>query len=636
MAEPLLIKNFWALGDTICLTAAIRDLNVAHPEKYKIKITGNYSSIWANNPHAIFVPSTHHHEGQVIVVNYRAGISASQRGAGIHFLTWFHKILEQHLKIKIPVTKPHGELFFSKEERPKTAEGRFWLIVAGGKLDMTTKWWPFERYQEVVDALAAEGIQCIQAGANMTGHVHPILRRCISAVGATDDVRNLFRLIRDCEGVICGVTGAMHIAAALKKPCVVIAGGREERLWEAYTNENQWCGCPEPVNPEHKFLDTLGKLPCCVKNGCWRRKVVPLHQQDYKDGKDLCLRPIINDVQPVAECMTLIKPKDVVNAVVSYYNNKILPPISSDNQVKLLLPITSARKPNPIPKQVVLTETKSVTVNKTKTQKIPLPLPSIKTNTTVLDHPTIGGKFTVFVLCYGNFPQLAKTCINSILESLPQERLDIRVALNQCCPETKDYIHGLGKKITKIYTDDSNRRKYPAMREMFHDTNCPITTPYLVWFDDDTKVVNPDWANILADTIIKNHASGGRCYGTPYVHHISIGNKNPEKSIKWFQESNWWRNKPMALRDGITHAPGGSAIRFVAGYFWAMATEMIKKADIPDVRLNHNGGDITIGAQIHQAGGKIVPFNLKKSYVWCPTREQGGRRGYSEQFPWLR
>jgi hypothetical protein len=60
----------------------------------------------------------------------------------------------------------------------------------------------------------------------------------------------------------------------------------------------------------------------------------------------------------------------------------------------------------------------------------------------------------------------------------------------------------------------------------------------------------------------------------------------------------------------------------------------MREADIPDRRLMHNGGDITIGEQIHQAGYGIKQWNKNKSLIACPSREQGGRRGVSQRFPW--
>jgi hypothetical protein len=104
----------------------------------------------------------------------------------------------------------------------------------------------------------------------------------------------------------------------------------------------------------------------------------------------------------------------------------------------------------------------------------------------------------------------------------------------------------------------------------------------------------------------------------------------------WFRNADWFRNVQLRLPNKQMLATNGSCIDFAVGYFWALSTETMRQANIPDVRLNHNGGDITIGAQVHQVGGRIKDFNAGKKHVWCPTKEKGGRRGYSETFPWGR
>ncbi len=129
----------------------------------------------------------------------------------------------------------------------------------------------------------------------------------------------------------------------------------------------------------------------------------------------------------------------------------------------------------------------------------------------MMDHPLIGGKFTVFVLCYGEYPELAKSCLGSILSTLPIERLDLRVGLNAVCDETRAYVKSL--PTTKIYEDASNAGKYVIMRRMFHDPECPITTTHLVWFDDDARIVKGAIWQRLAEAIAVNHSYGARLYG---------------------------------------------------------------------------------------------------------------------------
>jgi hypothetical protein len=123
--------------------------------------------------------------------------------------------------LRIPVTKFRGDIHLSAlekswmsqvEEDPIHWRQDFWIVVAGGKYDFTAKWWDPSRYQRVVDHFA-ESIQFVQCGESH--HYHPRLRGVIDLVGKTD-VRQFVRLMYHASGVVCPVTFAMHLAAAVE------------------------------------------------------------------------------------------------------------------------------------------------------------------------------------------------------------------------------------------------------------------------------------------------------------------------------------------------------------------------------------------------------------------------------------
>ena len=642
--QPYVIHNRWALGDTVAMSALIRDLNLAYPGKYRISMAGSYSSYWRYFPYVY--PLDPKLNAPVVQMEYDDGIRESVSGTKQHFVTFFHKKWKQRTGIEVPVLYPKGEIFLGPNKDEKFLDGRYWIVVAGGKLDMTAKWWLPSRFQGVVDTLAKYGINCVQAGAAFTRNVHPVLNNVKYMVGATDDIIDLFRLVYHAEGVICGITSFMHIAAVFDKPCVVLAGGREEWWWEGYSNHGQFPNTCAPVRVPHKYLHTIGQMDCCKTAGCWKKRTVPIDQTDLTSAKakmQLCVYPVRTEEQPVPECLNRITVDHVVEKVMEYYEDGTLPPISQPTRkysLENVLPDEKKPKIEVLPQKVeqprLVKPVVTVQSAPPPPEKLDLSQEQHFDQFGVLDNPYIGGKFTIFVLCYGDHTDLAKTCIESILKTLPRSRFDLRVGLNAVSKSTYDFVTSLGSTVTKIYKHDDNAKKYPVMREMFHDRDCPIKTPYLVWFDDDTKVVYSMWAMRLAETIIANHREGSRLYGTKMYHDLramSVGGHRPET---WFKNADWYRNVPLRLSNKQMLAANGSCVDFAVGYFWALATETMRQANIPDVRLNHNGGDITIGAQVHQAGGKIKEFNTGKQYVWCPTKEKGGRRGYSETFPWGR
>ena len=695
--QRLVIRHRWALGDTVLLTALIRDIHLAYPGKYDIKVDTHFRNVWENNPYVTsFEDAARPRPVKYDLSWGDAMTSASHAVVGgkkvkRHILAWYHHDFAKKSGIEVPVTTPKPDLHLSQDEKRRRLEGRYWVIVAGGKLDLTTKHWHNHRCQEVVDKLAAKGIHCVQTGAVNKNHVHPPLRNVTNLVGKTENARDLWNIILHADGVICGVTAGMHIAAAFDKPCVVYGGGREDPWFEAYVDDYRAFGnAAKSVAVPHKFLHTIGQLNCCQDSGCWKRRTVALDAADRtKKVSTLCRQPVRpENSHPVPECMDLITSDHVVNAVMEYYDDQMIPPIRATPAIlKSSIASTSVpTAPEPPPKAGRRAAVKTVVLapqsdgewvadgdvkaswvywpeespeaskpepvveldlvrkpsvesrvqNAHQTVHPPElssdnPKKRIKRKLSVMDNPLIGGKMTVFLLCYGPHTNLAKRSCESILDTIPPERLDLRVGVNEACKPTVDYLRSI--PATKLYLNTENKYKYPLMREMFWDEKCPITTNSLTWFDDDTWSVTPRWIDDLCETIIANHHYNYRMFGTLMSHDLAIY-KNTQLSASWFKRAQWYKGRNLRVRGQKAEAPNGSVIDFAVGWCWALEVAAMRAANIPDVRLRHNGGDITIGEQMHQAGYLIQQWNRGKSLIACPSKADGGRRGFSERFQW--
>jgi ADP-heptose:LPS heptosyltransferase len=317
--RKIIIKHHRSPGDVLMLTAAVRDLSLCHPGKFLIDIRTPYPALWENNPH---ITSLNETSADVTTlecdyVDHRAINDSNYRP--YHFIHAFRMILEEKLGVAI---QPHyfkGDIHLRFEEKSWRSQvdeitgehgTRFWLIDAGGKTDFTTKWWDPARYQAVVDHFK-DRILFVQVGAAQSDHVHPELDGVINLVGKTD-MRQMVRLMYHADGVICPVTMFMHLAAAVEtkdgrsrnRPCVVVAGGREPSQWEAY--------------PHHQFLHTLGMLPCCDEGGCWKSRVEKLNDGHFCD-ESICPRTVtVSTGRLLPECMEMITPQQVINAVEMY------------------------------------------------------------------------------------------------------------------------------------------------------------------------------------------------------------------------------------------------------------------------------------------------------------------------------
>jgi hypothetical protein len=246
------------------------------------------------------------------------------------------------------------------------------------------------------------------------------------------------------------------------------------------------------------------------------------------------------------------------------------------------------------------------------------------TDDTIYDSPHIGGKFTVFVLFYGEnkYHQLHRQCLDAIIATVPGGRMDLRVGSNQLCDESVRYIDSYVQAglVRKHYRHVNNDRKYPVMREMFWDPSLPIETKWLLWFDDDSIADrNRDWLRILASCIDQN--ADAAMFGAKLIWTVDPGQAN------FLRRRPWHKGKAFRARNG-NPSPNGNTILFAHGGFWALRTDAMRACDIPDRELGHNGGDYTIGEQLYQGGFTLKSWNGQKQYVHTSSVP---RRGLTER-----
>jgi len=307
--EKLILTNHQSPGDIVMFTAAIRDLHRCYPGRYITDVRTPCPALWENNPFITRLTDT---DGDVRVIECEYPLIHRSNEEPHHFLEGFVDYLNTRLSLHVRVTEFKGDIYLSELEKSWMSQveelgvhGSFWIVVAGGKLDYTIKWWSHERFQAVVDALLGQR-QFVQVGESC--HHHRELNGVIDLRGKTD-LRQLIRLVYHSTGVLTPVSLLMHLAAAVEtrpggprsRGCVVIAGGREPPHWEAY--------------PQHQFVHTVGVLDCCATGGCWKSRTVPLNDNDEKDlPEHLC----VDVVRDLPRCMDLITVDDIVRRIRLY------------------------------------------------------------------------------------------------------------------------------------------------------------------------------------------------------------------------------------------------------------------------------------------------------------------------------
>ncbi|MDP7014684.1 MAG: FkbM family methyltransferase [Pirellulaceae bacterium] len=303
----LILRSFQSPGDIVVLTAAVRDLHKAHPGQFQTDVRTSADALWEHNPY--ITPLREGDAGvDVLEMHYPLIHSSNQRP--YHFLHGYVQYLEEQLDVRIPLTEFRGDIHLSEQEEaaPPLASlpDDYWILVGGGKYDFTAKWWNPDSFQALVEHFQGR-IAFVQCGEE--GHWHPRVQGAVDLVGKTTP-RQFIQLMHHAEGVVCPVTFAMHLAAAVKtrdgrppiRPCVVIAGGREPAHWEAY--------------PNHQFISNNGALPCCQRGGCWKSRCQTVGDGDLKDRRELCELPVnVREDLQIPKCMEMIQPDDVIRRI---------------------------------------------------------------------------------------------------------------------------------------------------------------------------------------------------------------------------------------------------------------------------------------------------------------------------------
>jgi ADP-heptose:LPS heptosyltransferase len=208
----IVLRNHQSPGDIVALTGAVRDLHRNCPGQFKTNLITTAQELWSYNPYVTLFPIDKSVEQ--IQVEYPL-VHKSDNGP-YHFIDGFCSFLEQRLGVNIRDRLCFGDIYVTDEEKGwlnqvQVITGKdvpFWIVVNGGKLDFTAKWWNPIRMQSVVDALP----NIIFAQVGEAGHHHTPLRgqNIVNLIGKTD-TRQLIRLMYHAAGVIWNGEKLAHV-----------------------------------------------------------------------------------------------------------------------------------------------------------------------------------------------------------------------------------------------------------------------------------------------------------------------------------------------------------------------------------------------------------------------------------------
>jgi len=322
-----LLHNKFSLGDVVVSTALMRDIKAAYGDSIKV-------SFRSNTMYDLVAPAPYIDPLDKSLMPQEVSLASGRRVAprlGIdistkhpqHYLKAYYQLFEYNTGIHVPITELKPDLHVSTPNpRPDLENGSYWVVATGGKRDIEAKIWSPTKWGRVFDL--AEEETFLRVGSLSADSIHhPIEHRPnVIDVRSRTTVCQLAALIRDCKGVVCGVTSLMHIAAAFDKPCVVIAGAREPWWWEAYTDVTRRInGHKGPKRLNQTYLHTIGDYECCSHGACWRSWVRPKSVKNKLSTSRLCKDIVEEDIlQP--KCLTAIQPEHIISAMNSYETEK--------------------------------------------------------------------------------------------------------------------------------------------------------------------------------------------------------------------------------------------------------------------------------------------------------------------------
>ncbi len=332
--KQVVIRNTQSPGDIVVLSAAIRDLHQQYPGRFEtsISVSPGAEEAYINNP---YIASIYGHKVRKNWFKAEYPLVHRSNQQRKHFLWGFIEHMNRKLKVQVKLSDFKPDLYLTEEEMAKPLiEPPYWLFLSGGKTDFQTKIWDQVYWQQVIDG-TCDRIRWVQCGGGSKNHIRHVPKHGIYVnMVAKTGLRKLMRLIYHADGVACVVTLAMHLAAAFNKPCVVIAGGREAWWWEAYNEENRlvnmqvgypnWRPPPNDDFVPHRYLHTIGELPCCKAGGCWKAKIRPRNVNGSLPKGSTCQRPVYQNGELIPECKAMIKPDQVIDAIFSYYKDGLV------------------------------------------------------------------------------------------------------------------------------------------------------------------------------------------------------------------------------------------------------------------------------------------------------------------------
>jgi len=199
-------------------------------------------------------------------------------------------------------------------------------------------------------------------------------------------------------------------------------------------------------------------------------------------------------------------------------------------------------------------------------------------------------KFLVCALFYGDYPQLAQRCAASLQALHATGKVALRIGLNEVSPAVRAMLHA-ALPGAELVAAQPQVYKYPMMRRLVHEYHGDAT--HLMWFDDDSCLLPgtpaAGWLEAVAARAGRSEGSLGAVYRQRLT----------ERQQEWLRAQPWYTGRSIP-----------DEIEFNTGGWLVVPLPLLRRWHWPGPELQHQGGDLVLGALLQQQGLPVEQFRV--------------------------
>jgi hypothetical protein len=326
MREELILEQDGSLEDEITFTVVPREIYRAHRGRYNITIVTSRPLLWRGNKFISSIVTSH--PSAIKIPTPDKYLETNQKHKNTHILQLQLRIVEEHVKDigKLTLTefRPHlrlelqhavdnPELDRSSDHTP------YWIVHTDLAERHDISGWDPARWFNAVTHLrnGKYDLDFLQVSSSSTlPYVHVKGAANLRELG----LDTVLWLVQHAHGIITTDYVFPHIAAALGRPCIVLAGNSRATEARGYTDEvmSEWFKDKDKAYLE--LVSTLMPQDYLIGKGC---KDKPCGNQTLLGYKH-CENVIDATNKPggptvtMASCMCSLIEADIVNRVAMY------------------------------------------------------------------------------------------------------------------------------------------------------------------------------------------------------------------------------------------------------------------------------------------------------------------------------